>query len=190
VAGLRSVVAAFALLFAGAAAAVADEAGWAALARPGTAALMRHAEAPGIGDPPAFRLGDCATQRNLSEDGRRQARAIGAALRSRGIIFDRVLSSAWCRCAETAELLALGPVEPLPALNSLFRNADRAEAQTSELRTFLAERAGGEKLMLVTHQRNIAALTGAGAASGEIVVVAIGAGGKVVVRGRIEAPRP
>jgi len=85
----------------------------------GTVLLIRHALAPGIGDPDGFRLDGCATQRSLSDEGRRQARAIGDWLQARGIGQARVYSSQWCRCLETAALLDLGPVTELPALNSL-----------------------------------------------------------------------
>ena len=97
------------------------------IAKPGHIVMMRHALAPGTGDPSNFALGDCATQRNLSEAGRRQARRTGQFLREAGVRAARVLSSQWCRCLETARLLDLGPVEPLPALNSFFeaRSAGR-----------------------------------------------------------------
>jgi len=78
----------------------------------GYVAVMRHAIAPGTGDPSNFRLGDCQTQRNLSETGRQQARRLGQLLRDRQVPVTRVLSSQWCRCLETAKLLDLGQVEP------------------------------------------------------------------------------
>lgn len=163
----------------------ADDAGWNALRLPGTAAIMRHATAPGTGDPDHFTLDDCTTQRNLSEEGRAQARAIGAAIRRNGIAVTRVLSSQWCRCRDTAQLLGVGPVEPLPALNSFFRNPGAGERQTQALRAFLARHAADEKLILVTHQVNITALTGIHPASGEIIVVGITPDGNAEVRGRI-----
>lgn len=88
--------------------------------------LLRHAIAPGTGDPENFQLDDCSTQRNLSEEGRQQAIAIGKAFQSRNVPVKAVLSSQWCRCLETAELMNVGPVEPFSALNSFFRdrNAD------------------------------------------------------------------
>ena len=72
---------------------------------------MRHGDAPGVGDPAGWRLDDCTTQRNLSEQGRAQARAVGARLRSERIAIERVLSSPWCRCVDTATLASLGRVE-------------------------------------------------------------------------------
>lgn len=104
---------------------VASEAGWAALEEGGQVILMRHALAPGIGDPAAFERGDCATQRNLSDEGRAQAVAIGEALRQRGVRVDAVYSSHWCRVRETAELMALGEVTPVAWLDSFFSAAER-----------------------------------------------------------------
>ncbi len=96
------------------------------LAKPGRVLMLRHAQAPGVGDPPGFRLDDCATQRNLDDSGRRQARALGSRLANAGVATARVYSSQWCRCLETARLLQLGPVSELPALNSFFeRSQDR-----------------------------------------------------------------
>jgi len=90
------------------------------LAAPGGVGLMRHARAPGTGDPPGFRLGDCATQRNLDDGGRGQARELGERLRAAGLAGAAVLASPWCRTTETAVLLGLGPVTTLPALASFF----------------------------------------------------------------------
>ncbi len=145
------------------------------LNRPGTALLLRHALAPGTGDPPGFRLGDCATQRNLSEEGRRQARELGRRLRAEGVTGARVYSSRWCRSLETAELLGLGPVVPLPALDSFFSLAQSGPKQTDDLREFLRSLPPGPPVILVTHQVNITALTGIVPTSGGGVLVRIGA---------------
>ena len=152
-------------------AAAQDVAAWAALARGGHVALMRHALAPGIGDPADFRLGDCTTQRNLSEAGREQARRIGERFRERGIEVSEVRSSRWCRCRETARLLGLGDVVPAPALDSFFRDRSTAERQTDAIRALIRGWKGEGNLVLVTHQVNITALVGGGVGSGEIVVV-------------------
>lgn len=166
--------------------AAADEAPlWRALAEGSHVALMRHALAPGTGDPSNFALRDCATQRNLSQGGRDQARRIGARFRAQGIETARVRSSQWCRCLETARLLELGPVEELPSLNSFFRNFERREGQTEELKTWMAQRSK-KPAILVTHQVNITALTDIFPASGEIVVVRISASGETEVLGTIE----
>ena len=89
--------------------------------------LFRHALAPGTGDPPNFQVDNCSTQRNLSEEGRQQARQIGEVIRNRNIAVTRVLSSQWCRCLETAKLMDVGEVEPLKSLNSFFENRSLAD---------------------------------------------------------------
>ena len=94
-------------------------------------ALLRHAIAPGTGDPPQFELGQCATQRNLSEEGRAQAVKIGDRFREQGITSAQVFSSQWCRCLETAKLLGLGPVEELAGIKLLF-SAIRASRITNQ----------------------------------------------------------
>ncbi|HYG86894.1 MAG TPA: histidine phosphatase family protein [Azospirillum sp.] len=138
----------------------------------GLVVLMRHAEAPGVGDPDGFRLGDCSTQRNLNDSGRAQARRMGDRLRTLGIGQARVLSSQWCRCLETARLLNLGPVEEAPALNSFFGRPEEREKKTAAMRAFLAGLPpNGPPVVLVTHQITITALTGLGAASGEAILL-------------------
>jgi phosphohistidine phosphatase SixA len=153
----------------------ADDALWAALAEGGHVALMRHARAPGTGDPDDFRLDDCSTQRNLDHVGRDQARRTGQAFRERGVTIGRVLSSQWCRCLETAELLALTEVEAFAPLNSFFGERTGEPEQTEAVRALLAEAdADGPSLVMVTHQVNITALTGIYPRSGEIVVLRLG----------------
>jgi phosphohistidine phosphatase SixA len=153
----------------------ADEALWAALADGGHVALMRHAHAPGTGDPDNFRLEDCSTQRNLDEFGREQARRTGDAFRDHGVEVGQVLSSQWCRCLETAELLGLGAVEPFPPLNSFFGDRARGPDQTEAVRALLADAdPDGPSLVMVTHQVNITALTDIFPRSGEIVVLRLG----------------
>jgi phosphohistidine phosphatase SixA len=153
----------------------------------GYVVMLRHASAPGVGDPENFRLGDCATQRNLGAAGRAQARRLGERLRAHGIDRADVYSSQWCRCLETAELLDLAPVEALPALNSFFsRPADR-EPNLEALRTFLAELPEeGPPVILVTHQVTISAIAGQGARSGEAVVMQADGTGQPPVVGTIE----
>ncbi|WP_371060320.1 histidine phosphatase family protein [Rhodosalinus sp. 5P4] len=159
-----------------------------ALKAPGAVALMRHALAPGTGDPAGFTLGDCATQRNLSEDGRAQARRIGVALREAGIVFDHVWTSQWCRCRETAELLELGTLAERPPLNSFFAGRGDPAAQTAATRALLDALPQGERAMLVTHYVNIRALTGVAPGSGEIVVVQRGEDGLRVADRILIAP--
>lgn len=167
---------------------------WAASDRPsprlpqeGHVLMIRHAYAPGIGDPSGFRLDDCATQRNLDKAGRGQAAAIGAWLRARGVDKARVYSSQWCRCIETARLLNLGPVTPLPALNSFFERPAEGEATTRALRAFLAGQANSRPLLvLVTHQVNISAVAGTGLGSGEGVLLELQPEGGTRVLDRLD----
>ncbi|MDW7748858.1 histidine phosphatase family protein [Halomonas sp.] len=158
-----------------------DAAAWQALAQGGHVALMRHALAPGIGDPPGFVLDDCATQRNLSAEGREQARRIGERFREKGIEVAAVRSSRWCRALETAELLGLGVVNPTPALDSFFRDRGEADGRTRAVRELIRDWDGEGTLVLVTHQVNIAALVGGGVGSGEVVVARPGDKGLAVV---------
>ncbi len=160
------------------------------LKQPGVHAIMRHALAPGFGDPAEFQLNVCNTQRNLDERGRQQAKAVGSALKASGIAFDRVLTSQWCRCRETADLLDLGKPADFPGLNSFFQDRSTAEAQTEQVRGLLKALPPGEKLMLVTHQVNITALTGRGVSSGEIFLIKLDAEGKVNVVGEFLLPPP
>lgn len=149
------------------------EDGWALLEKPRMVAIMRHATAPGTGDPENFRIGDCSTQRNLDESGREQARAIGRAVRAAGIRIDRVYSSEWCRCLETARLLEPAAVETLPVLNSFFSDRSTESRQTVALRAFLSTVPEDETVFLVTHQVNITALTGVWPSSGEVLLLEV-----------------
>jgi broad specificity phosphatase PhoE len=160
---------------------------WDAARAEGAILLMRHATAPGTGDPENFRLEDCATQRNLSEEGRSQARDTGAALREAGIVITHVATSQWCRCRDTARLLDLGPVEDWPSLNSFFSDRGTADAQTADTLARLAALPQGARPILITHQVNITALTGIVPRSGEIIVAEL-RDGALTVTGRI-APR-
>ena len=137
----------------------------------GLVLLIRHAlTEPGTGDPAGFRLGECSTQRNLSDAGRLQARRLGEQIRQRGWAPQRVRSSAWCRCLDTAQL-AFGSALPWPALNSFFEGRGAEPAQTAELRRALAAVGPGQIEAWVTHQVNMTALTGASAAMGEVLVL-------------------
>jgi phosphohistidine phosphatase SixA len=131
--------------------------------------MMRHAQTvAGTGDPPNFRIGDCATQRNLSQAGRDQARAIGSALNKVGIRFASVRSSQWCRCRETAEL-AFGHYQDWPALNSFFADYSSEQQQTRQVFDFAASLEPAGNVMLVTHQVNISAAMGVYTSQGEII---------------------
>lgn len=153
---------------------------------PRHAALMRHATAPGTGDPDHFRLDDCTTQRNLSEAGRAEARETGRLLRAAGLADALVLTSRWCRATDTAREMDLGQVEPFPPLDSFFRDRGREEAARRDILARIAERkAGDPPLIMVSHQVNITAVTGIFPASGEIVVVEVLADGTAAMRARL-----
>ncbi len=143
---------------------------WSAL-RAGAIVLLRHAQAPGGGDPAEFRLDDCTTQRNLDQAGRAQARRIGARFRSESIRSGKVLASQWCRTRETAELAFPGQVATEPSFNSFFQDRERAGPQTGEARALLMRWSGPGALVIVTHQVNITALTGMVPAQGEGIVL-------------------
>jgi phosphohistidine phosphatase SixA len=165
--------------------AAADEALWNLLKAGGQVVVIRHASTePGTGDPPGFRLDECATQRNLSAEGREEARRIGAAFRERGVPVGRVLSSQWCRCLETARL-AFGTADPWAPLNSFFDDRSREPEQTREVRLLAGRRPPSGNLILVTHQVNTTALTGIFPGQGEMVILTPSGDGQFVVAGRL-----
>ena len=139
----------------------------------GMVILYRHALAPGGGDPSDFDVKDCSTQRNLSDAGRRQARAMGAALRQNKVNVRRVVSSPWCRSRETAELLNVGPVRTMMRFGSTF-TAPSAVAQRREslaLKTIARQSNRSGVVVVSSHQANIVDLTGIAPTSGEGIVV-------------------
>jgi hypothetical protein len=153
-------------------------------------AAFRHALAPGTFDPPGFQLGDCSTQRNLSDEGRDQARRIGVWFSSRGLKPARVRSSPWCRCIDTAQL-AFGRAEPWAPLGSPRAGTESTNAQSlAALRQALMEAtrntSGFE--VWVTHMFVLADLTGSNTASGEGLLLRADRQGSAVVIGRIVAP--
>lgn len=125
------------------------------LSQRGAVLFMRHALAPGTGDPAKFTLGTCSTQRNLSAVGRGQARRVGRAVRDAGLLHSHVSTSQWCRCADTARLLNLGEVTSVPALNSHFAGRGNREAQWRAVLDMLGALPKGARPLLVTHQINI-----------------------------------
>jgi len=143
-----------------------------AIRKGGVALLIRHATAPGTGDPENFKQDDCSTQRNLSDAGRDEARRLGAQLKALGLKQGEVLTSQWCRCRETATL-AFGGARDWPALNSFFRDRDSAPRQTAEVLARIGKTRPGERpLVLITHQVVVTAVTGIYPQPGEVVVVA------------------
>jgi phosphohistidine phosphatase SixA len=152
--------------------------------------MLRHAFAPGSGDPANFRIGDCSTQRNLDARGRKQAKAIGDWLRSNGISLARVYSSQWCRCLETAELLQMGSVMELPALNSFYELTQDREPNLKALRKFIAEQpSDGVLVILVTHMVTISAITDVGVSSGEGVLLKLNKDAPYEIVGRLDFGR-
>jgi broad specificity phosphatase PhoE len=142
---------------------------WGLLRAGGCVVLMRHAQTvAGIGDPPGFRLGECSTQRNLSDAGREQAQRVGQAFARERIRVDEVRSSAWCRCTETADL-AFGRHTVWAPVNSFFRDNSGPEQTRAVLRD-VASLQAPRNLVLVTHQVNISSLTGEYPAMGEIFI--------------------
>jgi len=148
----------------------AEDAAWAAL-KAGGIVLFRHANAPGNYDPPGMRLDDCATQRNLDDVGRAQARRIGQAFRERGIAVGRVLTSRWCRASETAELAFPGHAVPEPAFDSLHADRSRGPAQAEIARRILLAWDGPGALVVATHQFTIMAIIDRPTGSGEGIVL-------------------
>lgn len=145
--------------------------------------IMRHADAPGFSDPPGYRLNDCSTQRNLGDDGRKQAAEIGKWLAAQGIQEARVFSSPWCRCIDTASLLNKGKAVPETSLGSFFEEMSRGDKQTKELEAFIQKQlSSGNKipLILVSHQVNIRAFTGASVGSGQMLLVKVNKQGQAI----------
>jgi broad specificity phosphatase PhoE len=161
----------------------ADDKLWEVLKHGGQVVLVRHAiTEPGVGDPPGMRLDDCATQRNLSEEGRAHARRIGEAFRKKQVPIGRVLSSPWCRCVETAQL-AFGRAEVAEPLSNLFGRPENRERQIAAMKKLLLKTE--RNLILVSHGSTISALTGISPGTGEMVVVKPLGAGRFEVLGRL-----
>jgi phosphohistidine phosphatase SixA len=155
--------------------------------------LMRHADAPGVGDPPGYKLDQCSTQRNLGEVGRQQSVLIGRWLTAQGVSTPKIFSSAWCRCVDTARLLALGAVSVEPSLNSFFDDMSLANQQTTALQRFITASLKAhpkQPLILVTHHVNIQALTGRAVSVGDMVLVRVKPDGSHISHQVFPSPRP
>ena len=159
---------------------------WGALKSGNHLVLIRHAYAPGYGDPDHFNVKDCKTQRNLNDEGRQQSKDIGNLFRSNGISRAVVQSSQWCRCLDTARLLNLGQVSELTPLNSFFKNDEREQDQTEKTKHWIKKAPLNIPTVLVSHQVNITALTGYTPASGEMVFVRRSINGSISVIGSIQ----
>jgi broad specificity phosphatase PhoE len=185
---VASVIAIALLALAPPASAANDEQIWALLKAGGHVILFRHAiTTPGVGDPPGFRLDDCATQRNLTDEGRAHARRVGEAFRAREIPVERVLTSPWCRCVETARL-AFGASEVSTPLSNLFGRPENRAEQVRQLQPMLGEPRPRGNLVLVSHGITIQAVTGINPDTAGMVVVTPQPGGRFVVAGRLVVP--
>ena len=145
--------------------------------------LMRHALAPGIGDPAGYKLQDCKSQRNLDATGRAQAQKTGQWLKAQGVGNALVFTSAWCRCKETAENLAFGTPVLEPSLNSFFDDMRQGPQSNVNLQKFIVgqlKSKGDKALILVTHHVNIAEFTAENVGSGDMVLAKINSAGKLL----------
>lgn len=143
--------------------------------------LMRHADAPGYGDPKNYQISQCSTQRNLGDLGRKQAKAIGDWISKQGIQQAKVYSSPWCRCVDTATLLNKGEVKKELALGSFFDDMSQAKKQTEELTKFIAverKQSPNIPIIMVTHHVNIQSYVGEVVNSGDMVLVKVDSAGK------------
>ena len=153
------------------------------LKKPDHVLLMRHAVAPGIGDPAGYKLQDCKSQRNLDATGRAQAQKTGQWLKAQGVGNALVFTSAWCRCKETAENLAFGTPVLEPSLNSFFDDMRQGPQSNANLQKFIVgqlKSKGDKALILVTHHVNIAEFTGENVGSGDMVLAKVNSAGKLV----------
>jgi len=156
--------------------------------------IMRHALAPGNGDPIEFDVNRCETQRNLSNAGRLQAKRIGETIKTHGINDAEIYTSQWCRCIDTGIDLGFSTPTELPLLNSFYQNRSTADSQTEQLRHWVLNRLTTPEptdkhkvAILVTHQVNITALTGVYPASGEMVFLTV-ENSEIQVLSRIALP--
>lgn len=144
---------------------------WQLARRGGCLMVMRHSPTvPGLGDPPGWTLANCATQRNLSDSGRAQARRLGERFRQEGVVLTEVRSSAWCRCQDTADL-AFGSHQVWQPLNSFFETPDHGLQQVQAMKAEWTRLRPPANWMWVTHQVNITALTGQVPSMGEVYLI-------------------
>jgi len=141
------------------------------LKKDGKLIFIRHAYAPGGGDPDNFDINDCNTQRNLSNAGRKQANKIGSFFTSNNILIDKIFSSEWCRCKETA-LIAFNDFENKSFLNSFFSSkfAENKDSQMKKLKEFINNWDGKNNVIFVTHYVVISEILNYASSSGEIVI--------------------
>ena len=155
-----------------------DEAIWSLLKGGGQVVLIRHGlTTPGVGDPAGMKLDDCTTQRNLSDEGRREARILAKALREQKVPVGTLLSSPWCRCLETARMVFGKEPQVHAALGNLFGRPERAIPQVEALKKLVAQRAGRGNVFMVTHGSTTLALTDVSPQTAEMVVLTPHQGG-------------
>ena len=141
------------------------------LEKGGKLIFIRHAYAPGSGDPDNFNLNDCSTQRNLSKEGKKQAKYIGEFFKNKKIKVDKVLSSEWCRCKETA-VIAFSDYKTESFLNSFFSDKFRKnkDLQIKNLKSYIDKWDKKKNLILITHYVVILEILDYAPSSGEIVI--------------------
>ena len=141
------------------------------LQRGGKLVFIRHALAPGNGDPDNFNINDCSTQRNLNQEGKAQSEKIGNFFKINKIKIDKVLSSEWCRCKDTAKI-AFGDFETFNALNSFYeeRFADNKTSQMKDLTNFISDWKNDSNLIIITHYVVILEILNRGTISGEMII--------------------
>ena len=135
--------------------------------------LIRHSSAPGGGDPEGFKINDCKTQRNLDKVGIEQSINIGKLFKKKSISIDKVLSSQWCRCKDTAKYAFKDYIE-FPALNSVFQSPfdKNEEKQLKQIKEYIKKWNGnGKNLVMITHYSIITKITNSTPSSGEIVII-------------------
>ena len=133
--------------------------------------FIRHAIAPGSGDPESFNIKECSTQRNLNDEGKIQSKKIGNFFKINKIKISKILSSEWCRCKDTAKI-AFGKFETFNALNSFYeaRFQKNRSSQINDLRNFISSWESDSNLILVTHYVVIYDLLNIAVSSGEMVI--------------------
>jgi malonate transporter and related proteins len=167
----------------------ADENAWKLIQGGGQVLFIRHATTtPGVGDPTGFRLEECATQRNLSGEGRAEAKRLGDALRTRKAPVGEILSSPWCRCHDTARLAFGREATTWRPLSNLFGRHEAAEAQVREMRARIGSYRGKDNLVMISHGSTALPLTGVSPQQAEIIVLTPLGGDKFRVAGRIPPP--
>ena len=155
--------------------------------------LMRHADAPGYGDPTGYQLDQCSTQRNLGDFGKKQAVLIGEWLKNQGVTSADLISSPWCRCIDTAKLLNLGPVKISPVLGSFFDDMSLEKQQTKQLEQLIQMKLSDNNktpVILVTHHVNIQAYTGKVVNVGDMVLVKVNKNGQYLSHQIYPSPKP